>query len=1367
MDRYDGVALTSGWALHSANGNLDSLRSLRERNPELVVLLVISTGYSCSNWGSNELIGKQEWGQTLAENGDRWILRDTDGDRWILKGEASCAEGRLNFGSVDMARAYAHFIAESMVAPHGDLIDGFDIDELYESVWWWNKSYRAPLADNVDSLDLDQDGIADTKEQVDQSWAAGVDTFLTTFRRLIGNRYIMVNGVPPESAYPLINGRFHQAFPAEEGRGWEFGMSDPVYGALVANELHSRSPGSMNLLQADNCSFPNQFDPLRLSTKEAPADHPGLDKQVRFTLGSALLSGSMYTMSGWGTAVDWKDDPIPRLYQTLWWFPIYDTLRTHLGLPEGEYTRGLSQQGEDLLERKFSGGKVRVYPDLGKGIFDLRPSVEAYAFDDPVPIGDKLPIRWSAFDPNGAEQELEVTIDLSRNGGESFPERIGAAGGSDSLFLWETSGDWPYSCLVRITATDTTGLTDTAYAPLYLVAPAAAVSGGSAEIQPSFWIVNTPAVACSVTVKPELNDSSVAGWKEAHIVLPDPTALAQFRGVQWDGLPRAASFAQSGDTVRVSLDTHLASSAPVMILLDLVAPAETPEDSLRFKTGLRSDTPGEPITWLEGGDANRFAGDGGNLAVAAGTGPAVTLTVDPEDLVITAGNTFLFSADLRDVQANPIDAPFEWSVTDSIGTIDSLGLFTANGGGSGTVRAGAGGLFDSATVEVLDTLLKAILLPEEPLLSADSVLQFDLFGITLLGDTVRLAAAWSLENLDGTLDDSGLYTPHLAGSGVVIAAGAFADSTTVTVAPGAPADLAIAGAVVMVAGDAHPVASTLADQWGNIAAGTVLYRSSGPCNGPFIPPFLCTTAGSDTIVAHFETLSDTLFVEVNHAEPSIISISPSPVSLPVDSIFIFNIESFDPYGNVIDSGWTFSAYGGIGNVEQDGRFTATAPGSGGVIAAIASAADTALLTVTPIESPPPVVALALHVPEGGYVASGWPAPWLLVVEAVDSLGLPAAPAGSGSLTVSINPVDGTLPSPPIADIIVAGGAFPESLLVPMEMLGGCGDLAIEAFTADGLVAPPETLPFSTPDVDGSFEIDLLDVAALLEQIDSPGSPPMCDLNGNSLLDSADIEVVVSRLEGTGEGSAPGEGAPRWIHAGTNPGICPGESLASRFLLYAEALDSIRALHLSFDLPAAATGVTWQQSDGWTSSYVGEVKSDLSTSEWLIVNNGIFETEGGPIAEITICGVGENDWSLRGANLTAINADYEIVPTLSLEIEFELAVEDTSGAPDTTSSSDSEAIPPAFTLSPCSPNPFRDRTVIRYGLPRSAEKIAYSVFTLNGRLVANHSDLPRSAGFHAVEWDGRDQRGNDTAPGTYFIRLTTPAGSLTRKLTLIR
>jgi hypothetical protein len=99
--------------------------------------------------------------------------------------------------------------------------------------------------------------------------------------------------------------------------------------------------------------------------------------------------------------------------------------------------------------------------------------------------------------------------------------------------------------------------------------------------------------------------------------------------------------------------------------------------------------------------------------------------------------------------------------------------------------------------------------------------------------------------------------------------------------------------------------------------------------------------------------------------------------------------------------------------------------------------------------------------------------------------------------------------------------------------------------------------------------------------------------------------------------------------------------------------------------------------------------------------------------------------------------------------------------------DPTAAPGTFALHPVAPNPIRDQATIRFQLPKPSA-VSLKMYDLRGRLVReamNGAQLP--AGVHQFSWDGRDGSGVRLAPGMYFITLTTPELSETRKAILLR
>jgi len=82
-----------------------------------------------------------------------------------------------------------------------------------------------------------------------------------------------------------------------------------------------------------------------------------------------------------------------------------------------------------------------------------------------------------------------------------------------------------------------------------------------------------------------------------------------------------------------------------------------------------------------------------------------------------------------------------------------------------------------------------------------------------------------------------------------------------------------------------------------------------------------------------------------------------------------------------------------------------------------------------------------------------------------------------------------------------------------------------------------------------------------------------------------------------------------------------------------------------------------------------------------------------------------------------------------------------------------------------PNPFRDRTEVRYYVP-SAGRVAVSVHDVAGRRVRALADGTEQAGPRSIWWDRRDDAGAKAAAGVYFVRVTQDDVMRTGKVVVI-
>jgi hypothetical protein len=84
----------------------------------------------------------------------------------------------------------------------------------------------------------------------------------------------------------------------------------------------------------------------------------------------------------------------------------------------------------------------------------------------------------------------------------------------------------------------------------------------------------------------------------------------------------------------------------------------------------------------------------------------------------------------------------------------------------------------------------------------------------------------------------------------------------------------------------------------------------------------------------------------------------------------------------------------------------------------------------------------------------------------------------------------------------------------------------------------------------------------------------------------------------------------------------------------------------------------------------------------------------------------------------------------------------------------------------SPNPFRDRTSLRFEVARSG-RVCVAIHDAAGRRVRLLVDEPFGEGPHALVWDGRSGDGTRLPTGVYFARLAGSDGVTTRKLEIVR
>jgi hypothetical protein len=95
-----------------------------------------------------------------------------------------------------------------------------------------------------------------------------------------------------------------------------------------------------------------------------------------------------------------------------------------------------------------------------------------------------------------------------------------------------------------------------------------------------------------------------------------------------------------------------------------------------------------------------------------------------------------------------------------------------------------------------------------------------------------------------------------------------------------------------------------------------------------------------------------------------------------------------------------------------------------------------------------------------------------------------------------------------------------------------------------------------------------------------------------------------------------------------------------------------------------------------------------------------------------------------------------------------------------------SLPTNFSVEQNYPNPFNPSTMITYTIPESGV-VNISLFNSLGQKVATLFTGESAAGKHQINWNGKNQFGNDVSSGVYFARITFGNQSKSIKMMLAR
>jgi hypothetical protein len=94
------------------------------------------------------------------------------------------------------------------------------------------------------------------------------------------------------------------------------------------------------------------------------------------------------------------------------------------------------------------------------------------------------------------------------------------------------------------------------------------------------------------------------------------------------------------------------------------------------------------------------------------------------------------------------------------------------------------------------------------------------------------------------------------------------------------------------------------------------------------------------------------------------------------------------------------------------------------------------------------------------------------------------------------------------------------------------------------------------------------------------------------------------------------------------------------------------------------------------------------------------------------------------------------------------------------------LPDKFTLLQNYPNPFNPFTKIEFLLEKPSW-VTVDIYNILGKKVKRILEQRLKAGNYAIDWDGKDEKGNGVSTGIYFYRVQAGSIAQTKKMVLLR
>ncbi|MHB1095504.1 MAG: hypothetical protein ACYC3F_04960 [Gemmatimonadaceae bacterium] len=331
----------------------------------------------------------------------------------------------------------------------------------------------------------------------------------------------------------------------------------------------------------------------------------------------------------------------------------------------------------------------------------------------------------------------------------------------------------------------------------------------------------------------------------------------------------------------------------------------------------------------------------GAATVTVTAGVLTTITVTPNPVALAVGATQTLTAVGTDAGGNVVAIAPTWSVVAGGGAISAAGVFTAGatlGTFANTVTATSGGVTGTATVTVgLGAMASLTVTPSTASMPIGGVQQFTAVGRDAGGNVVAVTPTWTIVAGGGSIGPTGLFRAGVVTGTFVntvqASSGGLVATATVVVTAGPlaaiiltpdPVTLAINGAqqFTAVGLDAGGNVIAIAPTWAVVAGGGLIDGTGRFTAGTLPGTYIGTvTATSGAITADAT-------VTVTAGALSSITVSPNPVTLPINGTHAFVAVGRDAAGNVVPVTPTWAVVAGGATIDAAGMLTAgTVPGT--------------------------------------------------------------------------------------------------------------------------------------------------------------------------------------------------------------------------------------------------------------------------------------------------------------------------------------------------------------------------------------------------------------------------------------------------------